>query len=701
MQASRTFEPTAPSVSEARRFARAALEEWGVDEVADDVVLLVSELVTNAITHAGTPTTLEVRVEVGGVRLDVEDLHPHRMLRMGTDPSNGVDEHGRGLLLTSALATTWGVEYRPGSKRVWAVVALHETAVAPAEDAGRSLGMASAAIYRAPPRATTGTDLDPLGLRSVALNRLELDDLLSLVVEQARERLSADAAYLLLAHGIEGHLVVRASSGLPVALRGRTVRRNDPGAPSPRAPFLPVSLDDLTRTPVDLLAGQGLRSLVVVPVVFEGRVIGALATASAMVAGFSSDDAALLQRAADWVASAVDRARMRTAELERRGWLGFLAESGVLLAGSLDPEMTVAMTGQILVPRLATWCGVYLDDPSGRTALQHAWHADEGRLGDLRTALEKVGPHDAARSSDPALAGDLTIIPLEVRGRTIGSLVLGRPAGEPLRGEILMIAESIARRAALAIDSAHAHAQLHEIGQALQRGLLPATIPAIRGLDVGVVYEPAGELNAAGGDFYDLFAVGGGRWCFVVGDVCGSGPEAAAVTGMARHTVRALIRSGFPVGTTLERLNEAILDEGERGRFMTLVCGIVEPAGRGYRLCVVCAGHPPPFVVAGGQVHRLGRPQPLLGVLDAVDYLEEEHRLARGDRLVVVTDGVLERREGSAMFDDEGVEAVLVSSEGTSAQGVADRLLRAVDAFSVAPPSDDLAILVLGLGSSS
>jgi len=704
LQTSRTFAPAAASVPEARRFARAALEEWGLDDVVDDIVLLVSELVTNAITHAGTPTTLEVRLEAGRVRLDVEDLHPSRMLRMGTDPTTGTDEHGRGLLITATLAAAWGVEYRPDSKRVWAVLALPEEPTDWTADASeiRSSDVSALEVrQRAPAPAS---DLDPLGLRSVALNRLGLDDLLALVVEQARERLAADASYLLLAQGIDERLTVTATSGLPAELRGRTIDRGEAGAPGLRSPFLPVSIEDLGHTPVELLAGQDLGSLVLVPVAFDGRVIGALATASARVAGFTRDDAALLQRAADWVASAVDRARLRAAERERRGWLSFLADSSVLLAGSLDPEMTMTMTGQIVVPRLATWCGVYLNDPRGHPRLHHAWHADEQQLGVVRSALDQASPGDGAGPTDPALDGEVTSIPLEVRDRVIGWLTLGRPPGEPLRGELLMVAESIARRAALAIDNARAHAELNEIGQTLQRSLLPASVPVAPGVDIGLVYESAGEYNEAGGDFYDFFPIGSGRWCFVVGDVCGTGPEAAAVTGMARHTVRALMRSGFPVGTTLARLNEAVLDEGDRGRFLTLVCGTLEATGTGwYRVRMVCAGHPPPFLLPKRdpqeRVRRIGRPQPLLGVLDVVDYTEEEHLLARGARLVVVTDGVLERRDGSQMFDDEGVEAVLAGSGRASAQGLAERLLRAVTDFSAAPPSDDLAILVLDLGN--
>ncbi len=124
------------------------------------------------------------------------------------------------------------------------------------------------------------------------------------------------------------------------------------------------------------------------------------------------------------------------------------------------------------------------------------------------------------------------------------------------------------------------------------------------------MYEAAGERSLAGGDFYDVFPLGGGRWCFAVGDVCGTGAEAAAVTGLARHTIRALGLAGFPVADILERLNAAILEEGERSRFLTLVCGTLEEDGGGrLRMSLVSAGHPLPFVVRRtGEVGQVGRP---------------------------------------------------------------------------------------------
>jgi serine phosphatase RsbU (regulator of sigma subunit) len=265
----------------------------------------------------------------------------------------------------------------------------------------------------------------------------------------------------------------------------------------------------------------------------------------------------------------------------------------------------------------------------------------------------------------------------------------------------MLVTESVVRRAALAIDNARAHGDLQAVGEALQRSLLPPSMPNAPGLDVGVVYEAAGGASTVGGDFYDLFGVGGGRWCFAVGDVCGTGAEAAAVTGLARHTIRALALAGFPASAILERLNTAILDEGERSRFLTLVLGFLEPSSGGrFLMTLVCAGHPPPFLVgADGEVRQLGRPQSLLGVVDGVQFTGEEHILERGDLLVTVTDGVLERRDGhERMLEEDGLSTELRQVRGLGAQTVAERIRRLVLGFSADPQTDDMAVLAIRLG---
>ncbi|MGZ4483835.1 MAG: SpoIIE family protein phosphatase [Nocardioidaceae bacterium] len=535
-----------------------------------------------------------------------------------------------------------------------------------------------------------------LGLRDDALVKLSVDEYLTLAVERVRDHLAADATYLLLSRDFDDELEVAAVSGLPERLCGTRVEPGSPGTLDEHSPHLPLVLPDLSEHPVPLVAGTDLRSLTVVPLTVEGKVVGALAAASVGYHGFTEDQVVQLQRFADSIAVASDRARLKASERERRGWLSFIADAGDLLAGSLDQEMTMAITGQIVVPRIARWCAIHLNDERGKPILKQVWHEDEELVEKLQAALETLTPAEVARPDTQVGGYAATTIPLVARRRQIGSLTIGRPSGELLRSEFFLVAESIARRAALAIDNARAHGDLQAAGRALQQSLLPATVPTAPGLDVGVVYEPAGEDAAAGGDFYDLFPVGNGKWWFVIGDVCGTGAAAAAVTGLARHTIQALARAGFPPAATLERLNTAILDEGERGRFLTLLCGTLHLEQGRVQLNLINAGHPPPFLLEkDGGVREIGGPQPLLGVVENVAYEPESWVLSRGDLLVAVTDGVLERRDGDRRLGEEPVAKELVHAAHLPAQAVAEQIHRLVVEFSDAPQHDDVAILAL------
>ena len=789
----RSFPPDEISAGRARRFVRSELEGWGAPELVESAVLATSELVTNALVHAGT--TIEVRLALGDerLRLEVQDHYPGRELDTGGVAPPDDTEHGRGLQITASLASSWGVAYTASVKRVWVeidrgaaeptqpgmqgavdaamlvgVVGLSTSGVVRAwnDDAVRLLGWSSEEVLgteweqlvtgvpttdapRPGPRRqgelavrakdggsvpvfvtehavsgdegsvllvveTTQRGLlerapgapvasarqsqgDPTGLEDDALARLGIEDYLSLAVERCRARVGVEATYLLLTREFDSDLEVVAVSGLDTQLLGRRLERDVPGALHRTDPRLPVVENDVTDGAVPVIAGSGLRSLLVVPVTVEGRAIGALGAATEVAGGLDQTQADLLHRFAASLAVATDRARLRAAELERRAWRGLVDEAGALLAGSLDERMTMALTAQIVVPQLASWCAIHLHDGRGQLELQHVWHEDEGRLDALRAALEAIGPHARTTTGrDSPVEGPVHTLPLTARGREIGTLTLGRPGAPPLRGEVYGIAESVARRAAMAIDNARAHGELKAVGEALQRSLLPPAIPTIPGLDVGVVYEPAGESTTVGGDFYDLFALGGGRWCWVVGDVCGTGAEAAAVTGLARHTIRALAMSGFPVGVTLERLNAAIVDEGDRARFLTLVCGVIEPVRGGrVRLGLVVAGHPPPFLVRGTVVRQVGRPQTLLGVEERVVYTEEELVLERGDLLVTVTDGVLEGRDGARMLGEESFEPELAKIADMSAQLAAEHVRRLVVDFVSGPHRDDMAVLAI------
>ncbi|KAB8190428.1 SpoIIE family protein phosphatase [Nonomuraea phyllanthi] len=380
-------------------------------------------------------------------------------------------------------------------------------------------------------------------------------------------------------------------------------------------------------------------------------------------------------------------------------WLGFLADASDLLAGTLDPDMVPAIIAQVVVPRLASWCAVYTADSShGPLRLVYLWHADEARIDGLREQLAEmdVASADTQVTSAIHLAdAQVLAVPLMARGRGLGMMCLGRPDRFP--DEVIQFAEDIGRRAALAMDNARLYAQQAAANRALQRSLLPPNEPEVPGLDYGVIYEPAGELNEVGGDFYDLFKAGDDSWRFAIGDVCGTGPEAAAVTGLARHTLRLLAREGYGVAAVLGRLNQAILEEGERARFLTLLHGDITPVPTGLEVRLVSAGHPEALRLRpNGKVEAVTTPQSLLGVFHEVVFEADTVHLDHGDVLLAVTDGVTERRSGGRLLDDEGgLARMLAECAGLSARAVAERIRRGAAEFASEPSQDDLAILVL------
>ncbi|GAA3108543.1 PP2C family protein-serine/threonine phosphatase [Streptosporangium carneum] len=392
-------------------------------------------------------------------------------------------------------------------------------------------------------------------------------------------------------------------------------------------------------------------------------------------------------QAAEWSADEPSRGPL---------WMGFLADASDLLAGTLNPDMVPAIISQIVVPRLATWCAVYTWSDGGvpqRPA--YLWHTDERRIDELREELDTVQVPQAGGSMQ---LGDsqVLVIPLLARGRALGAMCLGRP--DRFAEDVFQYAEDIGRRAALAMDNARLYATQAAANRALQRSLLPPDEPGeIPGLDPAVVYEPAGETNEVGGDFYDLFAAGDGSWRFAVGDVCGTGPEAAAVTGLARHTLRLLAREGYGVAAVLDRLNQAILEEGDRARFLTLLHGEIKPVPTGLDVWMVSAGHPEALRLRpSGVVDTVVTSQSLLGVFPEATFKAQLVHLDPGDVLLAVTDGVTERRQDGRLLDDDGGLAKLFAEcVGLSARAVAERIRRAVQDFAPEPSADDMAIVVL------
>lgn len=716
--ARREFPPAPETAAAARDFVHGTLLAWGASGPIDDVILLVSELVTNAVIHARSPLEVTVRRDRTSTEVTVTDSAPERAvpragpLSVEASASSGNERGGGlGLALASAIASSWGVSYGRGDKAVWFRIE---------DTTEKHPSLEAPPLRRGLTRSSRPTPWAPLD--AALSSRLRLPQLLERTVEYAASALGGDAAYITLATSDETMWEVRAAVGLSSGgtpwrpLRVRTEEIFPSAAPEPIA----VINDDLmiAHTGRGRLSRAGMRSLVTAPLIVDGRVTGLLGVASRRARHFGPSAAKRLQEGADLIALPVERSRLAEVELSRRASLSFLAEASDLLAGTLDERMTGALAAQLITSRLGRWCAIETINEMGVSQLTHVVHSDENYNDILRALLTGLPPHEqrepqplwspaelAKEGLDEQLVRDLAsgpaiCLPLVAHGRTLGRMTIGKNETDDFTREEVDVADDLSRRVASAMENARLHEKQAAMSQALQRSLLPAKEkePVIPNVDHAVFYRPADERNVVGGDFYDVFAASG-RWCFAIGDVCGTGPEAAAVTGLARHTLRALAKEGFTPSHIMQRLNMAILDENTSTRFLTMLYGEMTPAmdgGGGMRLRMVSAGHPLPLRLnQKGEVSQFGASQPLLGAFEDVEFTTENVDIRPGEVVLAVTDGVTERRNNTDMLGDEGLERIFSGCAGLTAQAVISRIDRELEEYAPGGRGDDTAILVL------
>ncbi len=430
----------------------------------------------------------------------------------------------------------------------------------------------------------------------------------------------------------------------------------------------------------------------------------------------------------------------RLAAEASRERLALLAEVSGILASTLDPQAVYDQLAAALVPRLADWCILdALDDDGGlhETCTAHVrpelvplvrqmretrrqaggdgiWSVRRAMRTGRSERVEDITDDDlvAAAVDDDHLAllrtlapRSALVAPLVARGRVLGGITLVTSGPRSYEADDQALVENIAGRAATAIDTAHLFDSRTEVARALQQTLLPPALPEIRGVDLGARYRVADAGIEIGGDFYDVFETTAG-WNVVLGDVCGKGPAAAAVTGLFRHTLRAvapgLAATDGPHGpaAVLSATNDAIIDQIDDAAFATAVLvHLVPEAGRA-RATVSCGGHPRPILVRpGGVVERVDAAGMLLGVLPDPPLQEVDLTLEPGDALVLYTDGVTEARNGPHQFGEGRLmEALRSAPEGLSAVALADQVIRAVDRFrDPDAPADDIAVVVIGV----
>jgi phosphoserine phosphatase RsbU/P len=236
-----------------------------------------------------------------------------------------------------------------------------------------------------------------------------------------------------------------------------------------------------------------------------------------------------------------------------------------------------------------------------------------------------------------------------------------------------------------------------KLAQTLQQSFLPPTHPHIPGLELAAVYRPAGDGTEIGGDFYDVFEVGPDDWCVVIGDVCGKGVEAAVVTSLARHTVRASAVRQTEPSAALATLNEVLLHH-ETDRFCTLTVLRLRHEAGDWTATMSCGGHPLPFLIRPPAAPvAFGKPGSLVGVLDEPRFSDTTVKLGTGDLIVMHTDGVTEaRNQKGELYGDDRLTAFLVAGR-ISVAALVDGLLDEVMQFQSQQPRDDIALVAIAV----
>jgi PAS domain S-box-containing protein len=563
-------------------------------------------------------------------------------------------------------------------------------------------------------------------ITDAALAHLELDDLLPEVLDRLHTELQTDSAAVLLTDMSGTALEMRAALG-----------HERPGG-ALRIPFgtgvagriaesvEPMVFDDLG--PSDFvnasLRAAGVRSMLGAPLRIGRRVLGVVQVGSVEPRRFSSHEIELIRLAAGRIALAVDHAHLYEAETLARGRLTLLAESSEVLGESLDYRSALASLARLLVPWLADWC---LVDVTGEPAAGLAAHADPSMAGlvealgagpggrgqaaarvaeagvpelaDEASPDSLVSPHDAARRAALEQLGlqSAMVVPLSSRGRTHGVITLATStSGRRYTESDLAFAVELARRAATAVDTARLYQDRDQVARTLQRTLLPPSLPDIPCAEIAAIYHPAGEGSEIGGDFYDAFETGDGAWAIAIGDVCGKGPAAAAITGLARHTLRAAAFREPSPRAVLERLNRALLPEIREESFCTVAIARLSRHGRGARLTACAGGHPAPLILRpDGSVEEATSAGTLLGIYPEIAVTDCESVLTPGESVVFYTDGVTEERRRGEQFGEARLRELLAGCGGLSATGIAERIERAILQFQPVAPADDLAVVVL------
>ncbi|HTX56402.1 MAG TPA: SpoIIE family protein phosphatase [Candidatus Acidoferrales bacterium] len=395
------------------------------------------------------------------------------------------------------------------------------------------------------------------------------------------------------------------------------------------------------------------------------------------------DDSAEIVR---WFGTSTDIHDQKRAAQEQ----AYLAELGRIVNSSLELDRTLRHICDSAVPLLAESCQV---DLLVNGVLRTGAFAHNGTRTEVPAARIRPHVHGNARAAryverDDGVATETIVIPMQVRGKAIGTISFVRPEHSDAHGDVRFL-EEVARRCTHAIENAQLYQREHRVAEALQAASLPRRLPHIDGIAMDAVYVPGKSEAQIGGDWYDAFTLADGRIVVSIGDVAGSGLEAAVTMSNVRQIIRGIAQIHAEPVLMLNSADRALrMDDPDR--FVTAFVGVIDPIAS--TMVYASAGHLPPFIRrANGRLDELLFVDLPLGLRERMSIQARSVNVGDGDLLVFYTDGLVE----SSHDIEGGIRLLRATLEHPQIDRVAHPAAFIQERVLAEGARDDVAILTL------
>ncbi len=487
----------------------------------------------------------------------------------------------------------------------------------------------------------------------------------------------------------------------------------------------PVIINDVVNDPrVDEKfwesTGMKLRSMMSVPLIGRGQMIGVIEAMNKIDGEFEESDLDVVIGLANQIAIAIDNANLYRQAKREALEKNLLYEIGKKLSGSLSLDQVLEEIMRSLKQAIEyTNGGVFVtNSETGEIDSIFTEGYDTCTMADLHLKYGKGLVGHVATTGEPVLVPDVSKdehyvtfdpntksemdVPIKVNGRVIGVLNVESNKLNAWGPEDQSLLVTFASQAALSIERARLHEQLMSgkkieeqlnIAREIQQSFLPKADLKIKGYDISGTNIPSGQV---GGDYYDFIRIVEHQVGIAIGDVSGKGIPASLLMAAFRASLIAEIRNNYSIRTICRKVNDLMYESMKPGNFVTAVYGVLD--AKNHILTFSNCGHNLPVLLrSSGEVEYLREGGPVFGVTTAAEYEERPIYIGKGDIVVLYTDGVVE------VFDDNdqefGLDRLIAiikeNSDKTSAE-IENAVYKAVNSFASAKHFfDDFTMIVL------